>query len=282
MNAQPVVVGTDGSPAALAAVDWAADEAVRRRLPLRLVHAAVWAHYTGTGRPLSDSRVQDAAARVHRRQPSLQADPEVLLGDPAPALLRAGDGASMLVVGSRTLGALARALLGSVSLPVVARARCPVVVVRHPVHEPAGTDGCVVLGVGGRGPSTTVARFAFEEAAARGCPVQAVHAWRILRAAVPTVRTGQLDDARQTHLAMARQRLDQVVAPAAGTYPGVTVRRTLGAGQAAEILLEASAAAALLVVGARRGTSHTGPRLGAVNQAMLHHAPCPVAVVPRA
>jgi nucleotide-binding universal stress UspA family protein len=37
----PVVVGIDGSDSSLLAVDWAVDEAARRGLPLRLVHASL-------------------------------------------------------------------------------------------------------------------------------------------------------------------------------------------------------------------------------------------------
>lgn len=43
----PVVVGVDGSGLALTAVDWAVDEAARRGLPLRLVHASLWERYEG-------------------------------------------------------------------------------------------------------------------------------------------------------------------------------------------------------------------------------------------
>ncbi len=38
-DVRPVVVGVDGSQAALTATLWAFDEAVRREVPLRLVHA---------------------------------------------------------------------------------------------------------------------------------------------------------------------------------------------------------------------------------------------------
>jgi nucleotide-binding universal stress UspA family protein len=49
--------------------------------------------------------------------------------DPAKALIRAGNGADLLVVGSRGLGANGDAVLGSVSHRVIRDAQCPVVVV---------------------------------------------------------------------------------------------------------------------------------------------------------
>ncbi|HXT46213.1 MAG TPA: universal stress protein [Pseudonocardiaceae bacterium] len=46
-----VVVGVDGSQSALTAVRWAAREASRRRLPLRLVHAFSWPNTRHIGDP---------------------------------------------------------------------------------------------------------------------------------------------------------------------------------------------------------------------------------------
>lgn len=47
----PVVVGVDGSEGSLRALDWAAAEAARTRLPLRVVHASLWEHYEGLRPP---------------------------------------------------------------------------------------------------------------------------------------------------------------------------------------------------------------------------------------
>ncbi|MGW4561119.1 universal stress protein [Streptomyces sp. NPDC004561] len=54
----------------------------------------------------------------------------VVHGNPADVLLRAAEGADVLVVGSRGRGGFAAALLGSVSQHVSQHASCPVVIVR--------------------------------------------------------------------------------------------------------------------------------------------------------
>jgi nucleotide-binding universal stress UspA family protein len=54
----------------------------------------------------------------------------VVHGNPADVLLRAAEGAEVLVVGSRGRGGFAAALLGSVSQHVSQHATCPVVIVR--------------------------------------------------------------------------------------------------------------------------------------------------------
>ncbi|WP_413751987.1 universal stress protein [Streptomyces sp. R-74717] len=58
------------------------------------------------------------------------------------------------------------------------------------------------------------------------------------------------------------------------------VHRSVEQGPVHQILIGAAADAELLVVGARRAGGHHGLRLGPVNHAVLHYAPCPVAVVP--
>ena len=92
----PLVVGVDGSEPSLRAVDWAADEAALRRVPLRLVHASLWQRYEGAalaedlGKPseqvLADGIVDGAARRARTRQPDLKVSTEVLPEEPEYAL----------------------------------------------------------------------------------------------------------------------------------------------------------------------------------------------------
>jgi nucleotide-binding universal stress UspA family protein len=105
----PLIVGVDGSEPSLRAVDWAADEAALRGVPLRLVHASLWERYEGTapaedlGEPseqvLADGIVGGAARRARTRQPDLQVSTEVLPEEPEYALVREGTHASALVLG---------------------------------------------------------------------------------------------------------------------------------------------------------------------------------------
>lgn len=280
MADRPVMVGTDGSPAAAAAVEWAAEEAVRRRLPLRVINASAWGQYGEGGASLTDPVVEDALGCVRHRWPALRSSGEVVLGEPTAVLLDASEGTEMLVLGCRTLGKIAKALLGSVSLPVVARAECPVIVVHDPLPARASGEEQVVLGLGDGGSATSVTRFAFEEARTRGCPLRAVHTWQVPHAEAPAAHTGQFDDTRRSRSARAADRLDEQLTAAARDFPDVTAHRVLGEGRAAETLLTAAEGATLLVIGARRRDAHPGSRLGPVAHAMLHHSPCPVAVVP--
>ncbi|MDT3400639.1 universal stress protein, partial [Streptomyces sp. B1866] len=156
----PVVVGVDGSAAALDALDWAAGMAQRRQLPLRIVHASLWERYEGqipasaaegaAGRVRSEMVLAVAAERAGRRAPALKVMADLAADDAVAALVRAGTSAEAVVVGSRDRGELTSLLLGSVGLRVAARAACPVVVVRGRLDEAPGRPRRVTVGVAER------------------------------------------------------------------------------------------------------------------------------------
>ncbi|MFD2684522.1 universal stress protein [Streptomyces phyllanthi] len=288
----PLVVGVDGSEPSLRAVDWAADEAVLRGVPLRLVHASLWEWYEGAalaedlGKPsdkvLADEIVDGAARRARTRQPDLKVSTEVLAEEPEYALVREGRRASALVLGSRGRGGIAELLLGSVSLTVAAYATCPVVVLRgrQDKQEQPVTHGRILLGVGEETHGSAAVRFAFEEAERRGAVLEAVRAWRC-----PAHETADhpllAGEPAHLHEQRAAETLEAALNETAAKYPSVQVRRRTAEGPARKVLLDASATADLLVVGARRRKQTFGLQLGRVAHTLLHHSACPVAVVPQ-
>jgi len=134
--ARRIVTGTDGSSTAAAAVAWAVAEAVRRRVPLTIVHAApppvVASAVPGAAVPYTDETARAFLADVvTETRAAAGGDVEGALSwqQPAAALLDAAGSADLLVVGAHGDGALARFLLGSTTTAVVQRSRCPVVVI---------------------------------------------------------------------------------------------------------------------------------------------------------
>ncbi|UFR00273.1 universal stress protein [Streptomyces sp. Go40/10] len=286
----PLVVGVDGSDSSLAAVDWAVDEAARHGLPLHLVHASLWESYEGsepsfgTGRPagevMADHIVASCVERARRRDPGLRVSGTALPADAESALLRLGPEAFALVTGARGRGEIAGMLLGSVSLAVAARAVCPVVVVRGAEPNRRGAFGRVVVGIGDASGGAGAVRFAVREAAVRGGTLTAVRAWRN-PAQEPVDHMLIADDAARLREERAATGLDDALRTAVRENPQVDICRRPAEGPAHRVLLAASAEADLVVVGAARRHGHFGLQLGRVAHTLLHHAECPVAVVPQ-
>ncbi|MFF7451560.1 MULTISPECIES: universal stress protein [unclassified Streptomyces] len=289
MEERPLIVGVDGSEPSLRAVDWAADEAVVRGVPLRLVYACLWERYEGTalandlGTPHAPVLPQDlvgaAADRARTRQPGLKVSADVVFEEPEYALVHEARQGSALVVGSRGRSGFAEMLLGSVSLTVAAHADCPVIVLRgnHDKRAMPPGGGRVVVGVGEDAKASAAVRLAFEEAQRRGAVLEAVRAWRC--PAHETTDHPLLADApARLHREQAEEALTQALHEAP---PDVKVERRAVEGHPRRVLVEAAQGAELLVVGAKRRNGHLGLQLGRVTHAALHDASCPVVVVPQ-
>ncbi|MEU3660645.1 universal stress protein [Streptomyces sp. NPDC032940] len=283
----PVVVGVDGSEASLRAAEWAADEAVLRELPLRIVYASLWERYEGSavaedlGERAEDVSARDivdlAARRAAHGRPQLKVTTDILPEDAEHALVGEGRNASVLVVGTRGRGGLAEVLLGSVSLGVAGRADCPLVVLRgsHDNQTVRPVRGRVVVGVGEGADDAPVVRFAAEEALRRGVPLHAVRAWRRPAREI----TGEAPTAGEPGGTHERRAAEALEAALAGVPPETRVHRHTVEGHARGVLETASREADLLVVGTRRRRGQYGFQLGRVTLAVLHHSTCPVAVV---
>ncbi|MGP4046590.1 universal stress protein [Streptomyces sp. 2A115] len=291
-DTRSVTVGIDGSLTSLDAADWAAREAERRRIALRLLHAGdepaapAWSPGARPARTILDH----AAVQLSYAHPALDIIAR-RTGTPAvPALLAAAEESEMLVVGSRGFSGFAGFLVGSVALAVASDAEHPVVLVRAgelpedervPVDETTSPTQApylpVVLGLDLAHPADDLIGYAFDTAAVRAAPVQVVHTWTLPspRGYLTGVRTpadtAEQEDAKWRSLAAILQ-------PWRHKFPETTVSEYVLYGHAAHHLLQASTRAGLLVIG-RRIRGGTG-RLGREAHSVIHHSMCPVAVVP--
>jgi nucleotide-binding universal stress UspA family protein len=282
-----VVVGINESPGAEAAVRWAMDDACLSRAPVRLVYAYEWhlryqqiplyvdiaeseLHHS---RNVAEQFVATMIDRVRALGPGVDVTGAAIAGNPAAALIDESADASMLVVGSRHLKALGSVMIGSVSAAAAARARCPAVVVRGPAGSP--DDGAaVVVGVDGTDASEAVLEFGFEQASRHRAALHAVLCWHPDLVALATGRPQPPAPPR------VEAWLSEALAGWREGYPDVEVDAQIVRDHPSDGLLVASASQYLLVVGGRGRHALTGTLLGSTSQSVLHHATCPVAVVP--
>ncbi|MFF3837733.1 universal stress protein [Streptomyces sp. NPDC001930] len=285
-----IVAGVDGSPESLAAADWAAREALHRDLPLRLAHAWRWepidlplVQDRVSQERVADAVLREAEATIAGRYPKLALTAEVLGDTPVAALLGTEERAEMLVIGSRGHGAVTGFLLGSYGQQIIAGATRPVVAVRSRDGDPAEPPtGHVLVGqLGSPEDSADTLGFAFATAAARGASVRAVRAWSLPALYAYSPASMRLADEAGGLVPYEEKALRESLAPWRERYPDVSVTEHVELGSAGQVLLSASGAAQLLVVGRRAKRGAVGPRIGSVAHAALHLAPCPVAVVPQ-
>lgn len=283
---RPVVVGVDGSNPALRAARWAAQEAARRRVPLRVVTAFEWTHDHALGqiglgasyheimRETARRELAEAARAAQQAAPDVEVESQLVVGYPIPVLTAEARGAQLVVVGDRGLGGVTGLLLGSVSIALAARITCPLVVVRGPDDAP-DPSWPVVVGVDGSPSSEAALGFAYEAAAMRGVSLVAVHTWWDL--VVDPAFAPMLDwDAIEND---EREVLAERLAGWGEKFPDVRVQRVVERGHASTVLVDQSRRAQLVVVGSRGRGSLKGLVLGSVSHAVLHRAGCPVAVV---
>lgn len=281
----PIIVGTDGSTGATAAIDWAADEAVRRHCPLAIAHAgapdlvalrsgvAAVPPPAATGRP---AYVEDAVLRVADEHPGLDVSALDLAGGASAALIGASRDATMLVVGARGRTRVAEVLLGSVSRHVSAHAQCPVAVV-HEIHD--GSTWPVAVGIDGSTASQRALRLAATEASLRHVALLVVHAWRDELYTGYGVYTTPVDITREL-----RQAADDLaaheIATIAEEFPDLDLLVRVTQSHPVSALVQASHEAQLVVVGAHGRGFFPGMHQGSVAGGVVHRASTPVIVVP--
>ena len=284
-----VVVGVDRSDNGLAAVQYAADLANRRKLPLRVMHAfepTQYAVHAVVQGPLDvESVLRKSAQRLlddtlevlSAVYPDLEVEAVLKEGSETEMLLRESEDADCVVLGSRGVGGFADLVIGSTTLHVVSHAHCPVIAVPASTAGTESREG-VVVGVDGSEVSEAAIQFAFEIAAVMHEPLSAVHVWH------DTTRTGvgllmpPLPDQAEA-LREERQVLSTSLSGWREKFPEVVVTELVVPGHPVSVLSAAAEEARLLVVGSHGRGSIRSLVLGSVSHGVLHHASGAVAVV---
>lgn len=282
-----VVVGTDGSPTAEGAVDWAARRAVRDNAKLVVLTVvpdaplptrAQLREARRIGTPVEyvlhdrgERRAADAAARIRAAHPDLTVEGRVETGEAWEPLVAATHTAKLVVVGARGESAPLRArALGGHADAVVTRAHGPVVVV--PQGIAVVESGPVVVGFDGSQAAEHAVAIALSEAAVAEMDLVIVHAWD------PTSRVREGGVARVPDEQSIEEWVRQAVAPCLARRAEVAVRYLTPTGEPAQSLIDVSREASLVVMGSRGRGGVKGLLLGSVSRAVLRGAHCPVLV----
>jgi nucleotide-binding universal stress UspA family protein len=286
----PIVAATDGSDESLAAVEWAAVAAARRRLPLCVVHVVEQRPGPAPHRQLlrhelagpfhhelphhARSVLARASHRAALVAPGIEVHTVAVYGHADQVLTAITARTPLLALGTRGAGRLPGHRLGSVALRLADQARCPVVLVTAD-SSPAFRE--IVVGTDGSDDAAPALEFGFGEADLRGSRLTALYIWAHPQAA-------QFESNHDWMLSVgpvnpiATARLAGEVAPWRRNYPGLLVTESTVHGQPGRVLTLASGHADLIVVD--RDASGQAQGLGPVSDALVHHTQCPVAVIP--
>ena len=270
---RPVVVGIDGSDAAISAALWAIDEAVVRGVPLRLAAALCPAHAErphGAADPTvaaADTVLRAAADAVAATGKPVQLETVQSHTAPTALLIDESRSAALLCVGSVGIDRIAARVLGSTAEAVTNRAHCPVAIIRSHSSSSVRTDrspgspGWIALAFNTAGDDDELAAVAFGEAALRNTGVIAV--------LVPwAAQTAEGDSV-----------FDRTIATWSARYPDVPVQSWMAARSLDEFVASSEVPIQLAVIGPP--DIHDIPRLVGPVRGLSHfaQAECSVIVV---
>lgn len=287
-----IVCAVDGSDASKTAAKWAANTAVKRGIPLRLVSSYsmpqfLYAEGMVPPQELYEDLEAETLEKIEEAKkvavdfvPDVDVSHQIEEGSPIDMLLDLSEQCTMIVMGSRGLGGLSGMVMGSVSAAVVSHASCPVVVVREDNHVTEETKyGPVVVGVDGSGVSQKAIENAFKEADARGAELIAVHTWMDMQVQASLAGLSAAQQQWQVVEEEQNALLGHRLAGWSERFPDVKVTKVVTRDRPVRALADASEGAQLLVVGSHGRGGFKGMLLGSTSRALLQAAPCPMMVV---
>lgn len=305
----PVIVGYDTSRESAFALEWAARVAQRRGCALRVISAA---DIDLSSVELARPGIQEMYLNQARRQAQEGADlartfaagieiiSEGQPGSAAGALVNASRQGSLLVVGHRARSLLSDTLLGSVAFKATHHSACPVAIVRKSPRPLPSATYPVVVGVDGSEHGTHALHEAARLAADTGSFLRIVVAWErpsweLWSLAASRQHLSNKDGARRGYsdaeiplvydkiVAEIEQRAQQVAQRASDEvrqrHPDLRTELHIGEGAADHIIIEASADASMIAVGARGLGDLQSLHLGSISRKVMQKAECAVYVV---
>jgi nucleotide-binding universal stress UspA family protein len=144
----PIVVGIDGSPAALRAAEWAVTEAIGRDVPIRLVHVvqstSIDIHRE---RSAGESALREAREAINHGAQPVKVEEVIAYGPVAATLAAECAGSTMICLGSKGLGTAAAKYVGSTTTAVAQSVECAVAIVRsaHAASSPESQPVAAVV-----------------------------------------------------------------------------------------------------------------------------------------
>lgn len=288
-EAQPVIVGYDGSAESKVAVEWAAAVASRRGAPLHVLAATGVADAADLGDDLASvgdrlaEPLAEEGAALAREKGATDVTAVGASGGASAALVDASLEAQLLVVGHRGVGRLRGTRVGSVAFQVSTHAKCPVAVVRHSLRPLPTADFPSVVGVDGSASSDVALEQAAAWAADAGSLLRIVVAWkrpRVHRGGDPAGAAAIAQDELESRPA---RRAAEIAAAAAAKvrtqHATLRLEQVVAEGRASDVIVDAASDASLIIVGARGRGDFARLLLGSVSREVIEQADCAVYVV---
>lgn len=260
-----IVVGIDGSRAAIDAAVWAVDEAVARDIPLRLLYAiepddfaSVPPDRAARKLAIAENAVRYASLTAEAAEKPLRIEIEIAQELPIVALTRASASAAMVCVGAVGLHHFRPERAGSTAAAVAQSAHCPVAVIRRNGDRVRRDEHWIAVDSHASADSDAVMRTAMEEARLRGLPLRSISYAQRAGCDYPDRR-------------LERWRRH---------YPDVDVEAAVSRGSLIEYLAGHSRKVRMVVIGHRNQAVVT-ELLGPAGNAVLHNADCSLLIVDR-
>ncbi|MFZ0225935.1 MAG: universal stress protein [Mycobacterium sp.] len=263
-----VVVGIDGSNAAVKAALWAIDEAVDRDIPLRLVYAIdpsetfrrnaeSVAHRLFT----AEIAVRYALMAVEASGELVKVEVEIVQEQPLTALTRASRSAAMVCIGAVGLNQRVPMRVGSLALALMSASHSPLAIVRGHDSLDKGTVGWIAVELDESSRNSELVERAVNEARLRRVPLRA------LAAGQPESSAG---DRRVAEGSVLTKQLEHQLVTWIRRYPDIDIRSVAVRGTILDHLAEQGRSVKLVVASAD----------GSAVRKVLHGTDCSLLVVP--